>query len=127
MLSDLKDSQRPVQDADLVAFLYEPDMKSAVRNLNSKDEVKQQIAKAQLAWLESASVQALPAELRGDDWDKHLKRINLYVAKQRNGPTGDCQLVVVKPWMRLIDAHVGKEDGMKRAGVQVQKGFGGNW
>jgi len=127
MLSDLKDSQRPVQDADLVAFLYEPDMKSAVRNLNSKDEVKQEIARAQLAWLESASVMALPAELRGADWEKHLKRINLYVAKQRNGPTGDCQLVVVKPWMRLIDAHVAKEDGMKRAGVQVQKGFGGDW
>lgn len=127
MLSDLKDSQRPAQDADLVAFLYEPDMKSAVRNLNSKDEAKREIAQAQLAWLESASVQALPAELRGENWEKNLKRINLYVAKQRNGPTGDCQLVVVKPWMRLIDAHVAKESGMKRSGVEVQKGFGGDW
>ncbi len=127
MLSDLKDSQKPAQDADLVAFLYEPDMKSAIRNLNSKDEDKREIAKAQLSWLESGPVQALPPELRGDDWPEHLKRINLYVAKQRNGPTGDCRLVVVKPWMRLIDAYVGEEDGARRAGVAPQKGFGGGW
>lgn len=127
VLSDLKDSQKPAQDADVVAFLYEPDMKAALRNLSSKDEDKREIAKAQLSWLESAPVQALPPEMRGDDWPEHLKRINLYVAKQRNGPTGDCRLVVVKPWMRLIDAYVGEEDGTRRAGAATQKGFGGSW
>jgi replicative DNA helicase len=104
MLSDLKDSQKPAQDADVVMFLYDVDLSKARRDLGSKDETKAELAKAEFAWKDSRSVQELPPEIRQDE-EGNLKRINLYVAKQRNGPTGDCALVMVKPWMRFIDAY----------------------
>ena len=121
LLSDFKDSQKPPADADLVAFLADVDMSRALRDQGSKDEGKREVAAAMLSWLEAPPVQALPAELRGTDrnqdtwWGHHLKRVNLYVAKQRNGPTGDCQLVMVRPWMRFLDVRVTAEEAGKRA------------
>lgn len=104
MLSDLKDSQKPAQDADVVMFLYDVDLSKARRDLSSKDEAKADLAKAEFLWRTSRSVMALPEEIRGDE-EANLKRVNLYVCKQRNGPTGDCALVMVKPWMRFVDAY----------------------
>jgi replicative DNA helicase len=121
LLSDFKDSQKPPADADLVAFLADVDMSRALRDQGSKDEAKREVAAAMLSWLEAPPVQALPSELRGTDrnqdswWGHHLKRVNLYVAKQRNGPTGDCQLVMVRPWMRFLDVRVTAEEAGKRA------------
>jgi len=126
LLSDFKDSQKPPADADLVAFLADVDMTRALRDQGSQDEGKREIAAAMLSWLEAAPVQALPAELRGTDrnqdtwWGNHLKRVNLYVAKQRNGPTGDCQLVMVRPWMRFLDVRVTTEEAGKRASQRDQ-------
>jgi len=39
------------------------------------------------------------------NWKKHLRRINLLIAKQRNGPTGDCALVYESARMRFHDAY----------------------
>jgi replicative DNA helicase len=104
LLSDLKDSQKPAQDADAVMFLCDVDLSKARRDLGSKDEAKAELAKAEFSWKDSKSVRELPAEIREDD-EANLKRVNLYIAKQRNGPTGDCALVMVKPWMRFVDAY----------------------
>ena len=105
MLSDLKDSQKPAQDADCVMFLVDVDLTRARRDLQSDDEVKVAIAEKKLAWMNSRAVASLPEEIR-DDLDANCKRLDLFVCKQRNGPTGPAALVYVKPWMRFIDAHV---------------------
>lgn len=106
VLSDLKDSQKPAQDADCVMFLVDVDLVRARRDIKSEDEVKRQIAENKLAWMNSRAVASLPAEIR-DDLDQYVKRQDLFVCKQRNGPTGPAALVYVKPWMRFMDAHVG--------------------
>ena len=76
-LADLRGSGSIEQDADLVAFLYE-------RKLSDKDE---------------ASV-ALAAQC---ERDKKLP-VNLFIAKQRNGPTGDGELFFYREQMRFVDA-----------------------
>lgn len=122
MLSDLKDSQKPAQDADVVMFLYDVDLSRARRDLQSKDETKAEIARAEFLWRTSRSVMSLPADIRENE-EENLKRVNLYVAKQRNGPTGDCALVMVKPWMRFIDAYAEGDATVSQR--QVASGGGG--
>lgn len=109
-LSDLKDSAKPTADADVVAFLKKVDLTRAKRDIASDDEVKRAIAERKLAWMQSRAVGSLPAELR-DDLEKHCQRRDLFVVKQRNGPTGPCELVFVKPWMRFIDSSVESDEG----------------
>jgi replicative DNA helicase len=100
VLSDLKDTGQTEQDADVVMFLYDVSMKKAIENPDSDE------AKHALGWLDSASVKKLPEALRGSNWDEHLRRMNCLVAKQRNGPAGvDAALVMVKPWVRFVDAY----------------------
>lgn len=121
MLSDLKDSQKPAQDADVVMFLYDVDLTRARRDLQSKDETKAEMARAEFLWRTSHSVMALPADIRENE-EANLKRVNLYVAKQRNGPTGDCALVMVKPWMRFIDAYTEGQQTMSQAASHHESG-----
>lgn len=40
-----------------------------------------------------------------EDWSDHSRKINVFVAKQRNGPTGDCNLVYRKAPMRFDDPY----------------------
>ncbi len=128
LLSDLADGQGAAKAADLVAFLDDINLAHVERDLRSKDEDKRDAAEAQMQWLRSGPVLALPAELRGDDkhqdtfWKHHLKRTNLHIAKQRNGPTGACQLVMVKPWMRFLDVRVTQEEAVRRAGQGSRRG-----
>lgn len=123
MLSDLKDSQKPAQDADVVCFLYDVSLEKARRDLNSSDETKRALAEAQFHWRRSKSVASLPAEILADE-DANLKRVNLYVTKQRNGPTGDCALVMVKPWMRFVDAFTEGAAAVSQAQPAGQDEFG---
>jgi replicative DNA helicase len=73
-LSDLRESGSIEQDADLVCLLYDP---------NRGDE-------------EDA------AQLREDQSEG--KPVNLLIAKQRNGPTGDVPLVFLKGFTRFESA-----------------------
>ena len=74
-LADLRDCGSLEQDADLVGLLYEPRMDG--------DEEEQMAAQ------------------HGNDWSQVSRRINLLVAKQRNGPTGDCQFLFKRSCMRF--------------------------
>lgn len=76
-LADLRESGAIEQDADIVGFLYAPKLSAA--------ELKE-------------------IEARGTDWSDTFRRINLLIAKQRNGPTGDCQLLYRKKSMRFESA-----------------------
>jgi replicative DNA helicase len=80
-LSDLRESGAIEQDADLVGLLYEP-------SSGDEDEMSGSAA---------AEQDAIP--------------INLLVAKQRNGPTGDVHLTFLKSYTRFESAaKVSDED-----------------
>jgi replicative DNA helicase len=76
-LSDLRESGQIEADADVVGMLYEPKLKDA-------------------------ELEALSA--RDEDWSQHFRRINMLIAKQRNGPTGDVEFEYWKSSMRF-EAH----------------------
>jgi replicative DNA helicase len=73
-LSDLRESGSIEQDADLVGLLYKPD----ADKMDDPDEPPQQ------------DVEAIP--------------VNLLIAKQRNGPTGDVNLTFIKSYTRYESA-----------------------
>jgi replicative DNA helicase len=82
MLSDLRESGAIEQDADVVGLLYKPG-KSGDDENNASDEQEQQDAIA----------------------------VNLLIAKQRNGPTGDINLTFLRPYTRFESAaKVSDED-----------------
>jgi replicative DNA helicase len=106
-------------------FLVDVDLSRARRDLNSKDETKAEMARAEMMWRQSRSVMSLPPDIRENE-EQNLRRMNVYVAKQRNGPTGDCALVMVKPWMRFIDAYTEGEQTLSQAAsrMESQEEFG---
>jgi replicative DNA helicase len=74
-LSDLRESGAVEQDADVVMMLYEPRLTEE------------------------------QAEAIGKDWSQNERPINLLVAKQRNGPTGNVELMFRKSCMKFLDRH----------------------
>lgn len=74
--SDIKNCGAIEQDADVIMLLYKP-----------------KLAEQELAdWEEHQRAYAAKLELEGD-WSARLRRINLLVDKNRDGTTGDCELV----------------------------------
>lgn len=78
-LADLRESGAIEQDADVVAMLYEPKPTKEEQAAQEKDP----------------------------DWSDHCRAVNLLVAKQRNGPTGDCKLLYQKKSMRFESLYTG--------------------
>lgn len=85
-LSDLKDSGAIEQDADVVAFLYAPKLKDQAEERWDEQREKE--------W---------PDGNGGIDWSRAPRRINLLIAKYRNGPTGNCELLFHKSCMHFDD------------------------
>src|SRR5262249_4295516 len=71
-LSDLKDCGQIEQDGDVIGFLYQP-----------------KLSKEKEEFYESAMERAG----YGQDWSAYPRRVNLLIAKARNGPTGDVELL----------------------------------
>jgi len=110
VLSDLKDCGQIEQDADVVGFLYAANMKESQREWEDTGERPAAfgfLGQFELPELEVEAMrkQKLVPEWTPLNWKKHLRRINLLIAKQRNGPTGDCALVYESARMRFLDAH----------------------
>jgi replicative DNA helicase len=94
-LSDLKDSGAIEQDADVVAFLH---------NAKLRDDAEERY--------DALMEKEFPAKGGGVDWSRAPKRINLLIAKYRNGPTGACELLFFKSCMHFVDyAKWQKEKG----------------
>jgi replicative DNA helicase len=110
VLSDLKDCGQIEQDADVVGFLYPANLKKA--QMEWEDTGKRPadfgfLGQFELpeAEVELMRKQKLVPDWTPLNWKKYLRRINLLIAKQRNGPTGDCALVYESARMRFLDAH----------------------
>ena len=128
VLSDLKECGQIEQDADVVGFLYAADMRKAEQQWDDTGR-----RPAEFEWLSRFELPEKEAELMRKrrevpewtiyNWKKHLRRINLLLAKQRNGPTGDCALVYESARMRFRDAHrPGQEPGAEgEAGEAAEK------
>lgn len=89
-LSDLKDSGAIEQDADVVAFLYKPKLKDEAEDRYDAQMEKEFPNKGGA----------------GVDWSRAPRRINLLIAKYRNGPTGPCELLFHKSCMHFEDYNV---------------------
>lgn len=89
LLSDLKDCGSFEQDADVVGLLWEPKIDET-----DTDDMK---------WLDHHT----PDDPKYDEteWRQYFRRINLTIAKNRNGPTGPCELVFQRSTARFVDAH----------------------
>jgi len=110
VLSDLKDCGQIEQDADVVGFLYHADLRQPQTKWEKEHE--RPPAFRFLDQFELPEVEAEAMRKAGKipewtalNWKKHLRRINLLIAKQRNGPTGDCALVYESARMRFHDAY----------------------
>lgn len=92
-LSDLKDTGQLEQDADVVMFLWKPD----IQNEKWKDKIIPDI-------LARAPVQEDWRTPNG--WKKNLAIVMCTVEKQREGRSGeDAIMLFIKPWTRFVDAY----------------------
>jgi replicative DNA helicase len=73
-LSDLRESGSIEQDADMVGMLYMPKLKDKEKEALDQED---------------------------PDWSNKFSRVNLLIAKQRSGPTGDVELEYHKKYMRF--------------------------
>lgn len=112
VLADIKDSGQIEQDADVVMFLHEPNLKEGLTDPTSDLGAKQ------TRFLDSKTSELFPSDwkikqLSPEDvqekrqkWNRHLRRVDLLVAKQRNGPSGvKAEMVVPMKWLRFYDAY----------------------
>jgi len=96
-LADLRESGSIEQDADVVGMLYRPKLKpEEVEELEKRNGAKK-------------------------DWSKNWRRINLIIAKQRNGPTGDCRFLFQKASMRFEEMGPEPEPEPKDKGEGVHE------
>jgi replicative DNA helicase len=83
-LSDLKDCGQVEQDADVVGFLYQPRMKQ-----KTLDIYREAMGK-------------IYGEKNEADWPM---RVDLLIAKARNGKTGACRLLFERNFTNFLDWH----------------------
>ena len=91
ILSDLKDCGALEQDADIVALMYRPEIKRLTKE--QREEGVQ------------TDEQIIASATAGMDWSKVPYRVNVNVAKHRNGPTGIVEEVFAKNLCRFEDWH----------------------
>ena len=91
-LSDLKDTGQLEQDADVVMFLWKPDVSSE----NWEKKINDILSRVPCTsdWRQEKT------------WKKNLAIVTCTVEKQREGRSGeDATLVFIKPWTRFVDAY----------------------
>lgn len=102
-LSDLKDTGQLEQDADIIIFLWKPDV-------NKESWVKKverifQTLQVPEQWKHWEAFKDKDGEWYRP-WREYLTIVLATVAKQRNGPADkDATLVFIKEWTRLVDAY----------------------
>lgn len=92
-LSDLRDTGQLEQDADVIMFLWKPDVSTDLAKKRMADILPR--LPVQEDWrLETT-------------WKKNLALVFCTVEKQREGRSGeDCTLIFIKPYTRFVDAYM---------------------
>lgn len=92
-LSDLRDTGQLEQDADVVMFLWRPDIQSEKWKEKIIPDILQRVP-VQEDWRTP------------NGWKKNLAIVTCTVEKQREGRSGeDAIMVFIKPWTRFVDAY----------------------
>lgn len=110
ILADLRECGNLEQDAHLVGFLYEPKLDAEdYHDMKWLGHHTPDDPKEDSEWNVGVSTTlhgpgGKTVDVR-NGWKDEFRRINLLVAKNRNGPTGQCELVFHKPSARFVDAH----------------------
>jgi replicative DNA helicase len=119
-LSDLKDTGQLEQDADIVMFLWKPQV------ARDKWEERMKPILARLKVPEQWKRWESWKDENGDwwrPWKEYLSVVTCTVAKQRNGPTDkDSTLMFVKEWTRLVDAYTPPKDKAEERGLKIEDG-----
>lgn len=98
MLSDLRESGQIEQDADIVLILWKPKVEGADDASSPDMGWLGQLTEVPRAW---CSTEYDGAEIV---WQKHFRRVNCFIAKQREGRSDvDAALVFVRDWCRFLD------------------------
>jgi len=91
-LSDLRDTGQLEQDADVIMFLWKPDVSSDTWQKRLNDILTRMPVPSD--WTQPRT------------WKKNLAVVTCTVEKQREGRSGeDATLMFIKPWTRFVDAY----------------------
>jgi replicative DNA helicase len=96
LMSDLKDCGAIEQDADVVALLYKPDQKKIWKKDPETGE----------KYAEPTDDELIQQALAGEDWSRIPRRVNIFIAKNRNGPVGHVEEVFCPNLCRFEDKHL---------------------
>jgi replicative DNA helicase len=98
MLSDLRECGQIEQDADIVIFLWRPKIADPE---DAESDDMQWLRKLTGVPREWCSCEYNGPEI---EWQKHFRRMNAFIAKQREGRSDvDASLVFVREWCRFLD------------------------
>lgn len=91
-LTDFRDSGQIEQDAHVAGILWNPNLGKDADDLEEDALTQKMLQRAQ--WLQ-----------KDEPWHKQVDAVKLRICKNRNGPTGDCELTYYKQFTRFADLN----------------------
>lgn len=109
-MDQLRECGNIEQDADVIGLLYEPkieeedydDMKWLAHHTPDDPKEDSEWATGQIRTVAGGAGKSVQVN---EAWREEFRRINLIIAKNRNGATGPCELVFQRRSARFVDAH----------------------
>jgi replicative DNA helicase len=126
-MSDLRESDRICQNADVVGLLWAPkiddkeylDMKWIAHH--DADDPKPPVPEKNDGWC-GARTTATYKDSKVEfpiDWRREITFVQMLIAKNRNGATGPCELVLQRRTTRFVDAYA-PDYGQKRVQSEME-------
>ncbi len=106
-LTDFRDSGQIEQDAHVAGILWNANLGKDPEEMEEDAMVQRMQQRAQ--WLQ-----------RDEPWHKQVDAVKLRICKNRNGPTGDCELTYYKQFTRFADLN--RPTGINLPAKKVERG-----